>query len=109
MEVLVALDGFWSAVDAQIRELKSARNARDVLRILSQERNPYGRGVSSAPGFFAGSGGEASVEGSLSEAGWRYVWREASYHYCMRAPDGSMITYVEGDIYDGDGRLPAGS
>lgn len=105
----MARDDFWSLMDKQLAELRTARNSGDVLRILSQERNPYGPGSSSGDGFFAGSGGDGSVEESLDAAGWQQVWREAFYHYCMRAPDGSMITYVEGDIYDGNRRPLASS
>lgn len=106
----MSLDGFWAAVDQQLTELKSATSADDVLRILSPERNPYGADSCSADGFFAGSGGDDSVWGSLIEAGWTLVWAEASYHYVMRAPDGSAITYVEGDIYRGNQRpIPHGT
>lgn len=97
-------DGFWAVIEAQLAELKSAKTAADVLRILAHDKNPYGPGVASAPGFFAGSGGDDRVDDVLSEAGWHYVWSEAYYHWCMQAPDGSAITYVEGDIYLGDTR-----
>ena len=45
---------------------------------------------------------------ALGAAGWDYVWREARNHYCMRANDGSAITYLDGDIYVGD-RQPRGA
>jgi len=95
---------FWEAIDAQLRELQSARTAADVVRILSPERNPYGPDSTSAAGFFAGSGGDDTVQDALTTAGGDYQWYEARYHFCMRAPDGSTITYVEGDIYRGDRR-----
>lgn len=99
----MSLDGFWEAIEAQLKELKSAKNADDVLRILAQDRNPYGPDHNtSGRGFFAGSGGDDSVEDALDVAGWTHVWRKAHYHWCMRAPDGSEITYVEGDIYPGN-------
>jgi hypothetical protein len=97
-------DPFWAAIEAQLHELRSAQTVDEVIKILAQERNPYGPGVSSAPGFFAGSGGDDTVADALRAAGWRTVWSKASYFYCMRAPDGSCITYVEGDIYPGDHR-----
>lgn len=95
-------DTFWEIIATQLKELESARTADDVTRILSLERNPYGLDSSTADGFFAGSGGDGSVEEALSTAGWVTVWREAGYHHCMKAPDGSLITYVEGDIYTGN-------
>ncbi|MFJ5817316.1 hypothetical protein ACIQGT_25980 [Streptomyces sp. NPDC093108] len=89
------LDAFWAVIAAQLMELRSAKNADDVLRILASE----GR---TAPGFFAGSGGDETVSEALHTAGWTTIWAESSYYYTMRAPDGSMITYIEGDIYRGD-------
>jgi hypothetical protein len=99
-------DKFWDTIREQIAELKSARSADDVGRILSHERNPYGHETHAGGtiGFFAGSGGDDTVDDALDEAGWSYVWSKASYWWCMEAPDGSMITYVEGDIYPGDRR-----
>lgn len=97
-------DTFWTTVRAQLKELEAAKSADDVLRILSTDRNPDGPDVTGAPGFFAGSGGDDTVADALREAGWKTVWSEASYYYCMKAGDGSMITYIEGDIYVGDSR-----
>lgn len=97
------LDGFWAAVDAQLRDLTTARSAADVLRILATSGNPYGDpSITSAPAFFAGSGGDGSVYEALTEAGWSPLWWKAGYHWAMRAPDGSEITYIEGDVYEGN-------
>jgi len=100
---------FWAVIDAQLAELATAATAADVLRILATDRNPYGDpGITSAPAFFAGSGGDASIMEPLIAAGWRVNWAEAHYHYSMIAPDGSSITYVEGDVFPGeDGYAPA--
>lgn len=87
------MDSFWAAIEAQLEELKSAGTADDVIRILSPG------GV--ADGFFAGGGGDGSVESSLSVAGWEHLWRRAEYYWAMRAPNGDVITYVEGDVYRG--------
>jgi hypothetical protein len=99
-------DDFWATIRAQLKELETAKNADDVARILAHERNPYGPEWDGAAGgtvgFFAGSGGDNTVANALETAGWDYVWAAASYHYCMKASDGSMITYVEGDIYAGN-------
>jgi hypothetical protein len=93
---------FWAVVDAQLAELRTAGTAGDVLRILATDRNPYGDpSITGAPAFFAGSGGDGSVGDALRAAGWRVTWAEASYYYSMRAPDGSEITYIEGDVYPG--------
>jgi hypothetical protein len=93
-------NAFWAAVEAQLGELRSARNADDVLRILAHERNPYGDPeMVAGDGFFAGSGDDADE--ALSDAGWTYDFYQARYFWARSAPDGSAITYVEGDIYRG--------
>lgn len=96
-------DPFWVTIKEQLTELESAKSADDVIRILSHERNPYPDkdGMSSADGFFAGSGGDNTVWDALDEAGWEQSWSESGIYYTMRAPDGSEITYCEGDIYRG--------
>jgi hypothetical protein len=95
-------DGFWAAVEAQLAELRTATSADDVLRILAPEHNPYGADSASGEGFFAGSGGDDSMQEALEAAGWHLTWAEASYYYVIQAPNGDLITYVEGDVYRGD-------
>ena len=90
------LSSFWEQIDSQLEQLTSARSADDVITSLGGKAS-----ASVGDAFFEGSGGDGSVYESLSEAGWTVVWFEAGYHWCMQAPDGSRITYVEGDIYRG--------
>ncbi|MGW6202131.1 hypothetical protein ACWF9B_00530 [Streptomyces sp. NPDC055089] len=96
------LDLFWSMIGEQLQELRTAKSADDVLRILANDKGPN-------RGFFGGSGGDETVSEALRTAGWELVWAESSLYYTMRAPDGSMITYIEGDILRGDrnGNSPA--
>lgn len=96
-------DAFWATIREQLAELKTAKTADDVIRILSHERNPYGynNADGAASGFFAGSGGDGTVWDALDDAGWIMTWSESGIYYTMRAPSGSEITYVEGDIYRG--------
>jgi hypothetical protein len=101
----MGITGFWAVIDNQLEQARTAATADDVLRIFATGGNPYGDPhISGAPGFFAGSGGDGSLKDSLYTAGWTPVWTEASYHWAMRAPDGSGITYVEGDLFPGTGR-----
>lgn len=104
-------NAFWTAVRQQVTELRTAETADDVLRILGPDRNPYRLenpswdGMDSrAEGFFAGSGGDDSVWDALDDAGWEQIWGAAAYFYVMRAPNGDVITYCEGDVYRGDRR-----
>jgi hypothetical protein len=96
------LKNFWSVIDEQLAELKTAKTAADVVRVLSHERNPYGDPTmaGSCDAFFAGSGGDETVRGALYEAGWSFV-KGDQYFYVMRAPGGDEITYCEGDIFVG--------
>lgn len=91
------LDTFWANIDRQISELGEAKSADDVIRIC-----PPIRETSSGDGFFEGSGGDQQVDEALREAGWTPIWWNASYYWAMRAPDGSEITYIEGDLYRGN-------
>jgi hypothetical protein len=94
------VDTFWRAIEEQCQELRSAKTAAEVIAILNRPGSPSE--PSSGDAFFAGSGGDTQLDDCLHEAGWSYAWREASYYWAMRAPDGSLLTYVEGDVYLGD-------
>lgn len=98
----MSLDEFWAAIDTQRELLRKATTNDAVLRIC-----PAIPGVASGDGFFGGSGGGGSIWGELSEAGWEPVWSDADYYWCMRAPNGDMLTYVEGDLYRGNSRSRA--
>lgn len=93
------MDSFWKIIDSQLKELASAKSADDVIRILRRDDD-----TGCGDAFFDGSGGNRQVSDSLEEAGWEYVWSEWGHHYAIKAPDGSVITYCEGDIYKGDQR-----
>ena len=93
------MKGFWDVIDGQLDALKSAKSADEVLTIC-----PRVPDLSVGEGFFAGGGGDYTPRDSLWEAGWVTIWAEAPYYYALRAPDGTAITYVEGDIYLGDCR-----
>lgn len=98
------MDAFWAHIERQLLLLKTAKNAEDVITVLGGRME-----ASSGDAFFAGGGGDESVAGALAWAGWSDVWYEADYHWCMRAPDGSLITYAEGDVFRGNQKpLPHG-
>ena len=89
-----AWDGYWANVESQIKQMRSARSAADVIRILGPES------ASSGDAFFDGDGDE--MEDALMDAGWRTYRYEAPYYWVMKAPDGSFISYTEGDVSKGD-------
>lgn len=100
-----ANDAFWTEISAQVNVLRHVATADEVVRVLTNDRDyptVFGQyGKSSGDAFFAGSGGDEDLESALREAGWTHVWRRAGYYWSMRAPDGSAVTYVEGDVYRG--------
>lgn len=94
--------GFWDAIDAQLAEAAQAKTADDVLRIFGPDKVPQGGAeFFSGEGFFSGSGGDATLYGALMKAGWTWVKGDDIF-WVMKAPNGDLITYIEGDIYRGD-------
>ena len=100
----MSLDPFWAAIDHQIERLTHATTVDQVLEIC-----PQIPGTSSGDGFFAGGGGDASVLDALHDAGWETVQIRAWYYWCMRAPTGELLSYVEGDLYRGNQLVRGGS
>jgi hypothetical protein len=91
------MQDFWAQIDTQLAELRFAQTADEVIAILDGD-SPLADGDA----FFDGGGGDGTVMDSLIFAGWSIAWADADYYWCMIAPDGSAITYVEGDVYRGD-------
>jgi hypothetical protein len=87
------LDGFWAAIDAQLAQLRTAATVDQALAICP--------GGSQGQGFFAGGDGDDFM-GALLAAGWTITDCEASYFWAMKAPDGGLLSYVEGDLYRGN-------
>lgn len=97
----MSLDGFWAEIDEQLRLLREAKSAADVIKILGAKPDLQdGR----AQAFFGGGGGDYTPIDPLTEhAGWTVAWYKAYYFYALRAPDGqSFIEYIEGDVYAHD-------
>lgn len=91
------MKSFWEAIEAQCVELRTAKTADEVVAILNRFGPP-----SVGDAFFAGGGGDTQLIDCLSEAGWVTTWIEADYYWVMRAPDGSLLSYIEGDVQLGD-------
>jgi hypothetical protein len=98
------MNNFWKAIDYQIDSLE-ARKPKSAAAVFSTLGGKPPVGISSGAAFFAGSGGDRGILRPLEEAGWRIVWLEADYHWCIRHPEtADKITYVEGDLYEGNQR-----
>lgn len=110
--------GFWGQIDHQLDRLCNTSTFDEVRQILldpayDQIQNDIHlngqRGFATDSAFFAGSGGEESLQESLLDAGWSIVVAKAPYHYVMRhRSTGETLTYIEGDVERGD-RITRGS
>lgn len=86
------MDTYWQAIDATLAELRTVKGVEQVLALCPHQ--------SAGDGFWGGGDGDEMLA-ALHEAGWRPVWYKATYHWCALAPDGTALTYVEGDLYRG--------
>lgn len=89
------MSSYWDVIEAQLARVKEAKSAETVLTVCAHEP-----GLSAGNGFWGGDGDD--LLGALYDAGWKSVDVRASYHWCLQAPDGSLLTYVEGDLYRGN-------
>lgn len=90
-------DAFWANIARQHEALRSARTVDEVLAIC-----PRIPGTSAGDGFFEGGGGALSMWWALFDAGWRNAYSSVRSYWVMRAPNGDLLTYIEGDLYRGD-------
>lgn len=116
---------FWGQIDHQLNRIRAEKpDTFAALRVILtdptydqivKESTRYGvRGehvplddprADPAAAFFAGSGGDATLAAALYKAGWSPVWVKESYWYAMSHPETSaVLTYIEGDVYEGDRR-----
>lgn len=90
------MDAYWRNIENQLDKLRTADTAEKVIAICPPEP-----GTSTGHGWWGGSGGDYLPCDALECAGWRFVQWKAKYWWAMRAPNGDILTYVEGDIYKG--------
>jgi len=99
------MSGYWQGVEAGLARISEEKpqTFAEVKAIL--DTLPGGdtdNACDRAGAFFGGSGGDLSLGEALRDAGWRGVWSEASYYWCKRSTTGGLLTYVEGDVYEGN-------
>lgn len=99
---------FWDTITAQLDAIATGPadtfdKVRDALNDLHGSTDPYlppAKGPNAA--FFAGSGGDATLNEALSRAGWRLSWAEANYYWeATHSTTGEVLTYIEGDVIRG--------
>lgn len=106
---------FWGQIDHQLERIAvtatSFDDVRDILldsrydAIVVENARNGSREFGADAAFFAGSGGDASLRGALTRAGWRIIRYEAAYYYLARSRSGEQLTYCEGDVLRGDQML----
>lgn len=92
-------DQFWQNIAGQLERLEHATSAAQVFEVCPPIP---GTSAPNAQGFFEGGGGDTLPIEPLVAAGWKTVEWRARYWWAMRAPNGDIVTYIEGDLYLGD-------
>lgn len=90
-------DPFWGTVAQFLNTVRVATDAASVVataRTMFKDDQP----ANSRQAFFPGSGGNEQLSEALSDAGWTFTFIEGGYYYTATAPNGSALTYIEGDI-----------
>jgi len=99
------MSSYWQGIDAGLAKIAADKpQTFDGVKAIL-DTMPGGdtdNACDRAGAFFGGSGGDRTLSEALHFAGWRYVWSNASYYWCMRSTTGAMLTYVEGDVYEGN-------
>lgn len=102
---------FWGQIDHQLDRIgyekaQTFSAVRDILldpaynQIVADVNANGPRTFGDNDAFFAGSGGDRSLLGALSAAGWEALTVHASYHWtATNAASGEKIEYIEGDLY----------
>lgn len=110
------MNDFWDNINAQLDRIEAEKpdtfaGVRDILMdpqysaVVDDVNLNGSRTFTERHAFFAGSGGDRSLYEALYRAGWHMVWAEASYYYVVRHnASHAFLTYIEGDVYEGDAR-----
>ncbi|MEB3023365.1 MULTISPECIES: Clp protease/crotonase-like domain-containing protein [Mycolicibacter] len=90
--------GFWEEIKQVLAEAAQAKTADELIAAVRKGPN---QDSGSGDAFFAGSGGDDQLVEALYDAGpWSITWREGDYHWrATSSVDGSVIEYIEGDVY----------
>lgn len=103
--------GFWAQIGHQLDRLIATKAdtfaaVREILldpaytEIQTEIHRNGHRTFRENAAFFAGSGGNRSILGTLSLVGWVRTWSQASYYYDLVHPETQeTIEYIEGDLY----------
>jgi len=100
---------FWEKVGNSLDDIAKATTVDEVIEILNRYFAEDWAASTDGDALFPGSGGDRQLNGALRAAGFNVIWAEACYFYVAEDRYGKLLTYIEGDVYRGDRRTPAGS
>lgn len=104
---------FWAQIDHQLDRIErecpdSFAAVREILldpaynEVQEDIHRNFERKFPESAAFFAGSGGERQLRGSLRAAGWIVTTSLAWYYWDAEHPvTKSTLTYIEGDVLRG--------
>jgi len=98
----MSLDAYWNKYDSTLSRIRAEKPTTfaALKEILDSFEPP-----SSGDAFFPG-GADDSLADALHDAGWHVNFQEGDYLWLGTSPAGHRITYVEGDVYEGNQLLP---
>lgn len=89
---------YWERYDATLARIVNEKpHTMEALKLILDAFEPPSSGVAFFPG-----GADETLADALSWADWRVEFREGDYVWVAKSPTGELITYVEGDVYEGD-------
>jgi hypothetical protein len=93
----MSFSAYWQIYDATLARIRAEKPSSfaGVKLILDVFEAP-----SSGDAFFP-DGADDKLADALSDAGWRIDLVEGAYLYRAVHPSGAVLTYVEGDVYEG--------
>lgn len=95
------MKSYWDAYDRTLaRIVHEEPQTMEALKVILDCFEPPSSGVAFFPG-----GADETLADAMHKAGWSIDFREGDYVWVGRSRAGEFITYVEGDLYEGDNAL----
>jgi hypothetical protein len=93
----VSADLYWERHAATLARIRAESPSTFAgVRLILDVFTPR----SSGDAFFP-DGGDDTLADALTDAGWTVTYLEGTYLYRASHPSGAVLTYVEGDLFEG--------
>lgn len=93
---MTTMTSFWSHLTHQTTTMRHAHSVSEVLQTFRGTDHPSDAG----DGFYDGDAG--TLWGALVGAGWTPSWSTDAHCWCLIAPTGEPLTFIDGELYRGD-------